>query len=126
MSHLNIEQIKKLNGKPVWVVDTKDKISYWAIVSVLQSVYEDEICLISAECEQEYINHYVYGKTQFVYKHEPVMNCILYNTCQDCIHITSKESEKRKINFCQNCGRPLNNKAVEILKSRLEDIVECK
>ena len=123
MDYLSLEELKKFENKPVWIVDTEDKKSYWAIVGYDQ--IGDEIKLLNTEYSDDFINYYTYGKTVFAYRCKPVLIPVFIDSCEKCRNSDSIERFK-DFNFCPYCGKPLNNVGIENLNKIIMKAVEIR
>lgn len=128
---LTLEELRKMDGKPVWILRTEDDSGWWAIVR-----------LGNDRANTEYGAYFMlseYGKTWLAYSYEPTRldrfawePCAKCRSCASCVD--SCESAKdpscmcfscsrygnyRPRNFCPECGRPLTDAAWEMLERRL-------
>lgn len=133
---LTLEELRKMDGKPVWILRMEDDSGWWAIVR-----------LGNDRANTEYGAYFMlseYGKTWLAYAYEPTRidrsawepcaycgdysgkccaNCwnggkqAYQEPCKSC-YCASKW--KPKENFCPECGRPMTDAAWEMLEKRLE------
>lgn len=138
---LTVEQLRQMNGSPVWIEKQDNELeNSWGIV-----------CL---SCNQEYVMSFItvfqgyamlkvhfseYGKTWLAYSYPPAhidrskweacRKCRSCWTCKSAIEPVRAENSKcflcedssnyEPLNFCPHCGRPLTEEAWAELERRL-------
>lgn len=129
---LTLDELRKMNGKPVWVENISiPKRSRWAVVD-----FTDVDDIIGFTDEYKLVSKY--GETWIAYESEPhCINreaweaCDLCRSCFTCKHVLGsleleacfsceRFSNYEPIAFCNHCGRPLTDSAWEILEKRFE------
>ena len=134
---LTLDELRKMNGKPVWVECLKPNKYIrppvgWRVLSKAISgrfgVWDGENCLVERD----------YGTDWTAYTAEPPRinreaweACDLCRSCFTCKHVLGsleleacfsceRFSNYEPIAFCNHCGRPLKDSAWEILEKRFE------
>ena len=131
---LTLEELRQMEGQPVWIASINPLISQWAIVE-----YGDIDNVISFQDSKNELNLLVswYGKAWLAYaqksidfdKWEPCTKC---RSCFSCAHVVESINDSKHaffwcehmdkfkpMNFCSNCGRPLTDEARQMLENRL-------
>lgn len=69
---LTLDELRKMDGEPVWIVEIEGNRSYWAIVqrTVRYKCY-DVIYMTTLEDAYDYGVSTLYGKTWLAYRHKP-------------------------------------------------------
>ena len=132
MIPLTMEQLREMDGKPVWVEFEDGSGGLWGIVHI--SVFEQIVFANGLHCT---IGHPYYGKTYKAYAYPPVHidreawePCQKCKTCASCTDSIGDPNELpcsqceqysnyMPRNFCPNCGRPLTEEAWDELEKRL-------
>lgn len=135
---LTLEELRQMEGQPVWIASINPLISQWAIVE-----YGDIDNVISFQDSKNELNLLVswYGKTWLAYAYKPIdfdkwepcgescgkhcFNCDHdadevwgdSDFCKDCKDCSKWESSYYR--FCPKCGRPLTDTARQMLENRL-------
>lgn len=129
---LTLEELRQMDGKPVWILRTEDDSGWWAIVR-----------LGNDRANTEYGAYFMlseYGKTWLAYAYEPPrLDRSAWEPCEECkekrcatCHYDDAlpifepcdscmdgSGWKPAYKFCPECGRPLTNAAWEMLEKRL-------
>lgn len=125
---LTIEELRKMDGKPVWVEDLEgDRGSGWKIIYWDRGKY---LVLVSKRLDGFLLDEY--GETWLAYSIEPIhiegkeytaewiyRDNWSFPTCSKC-GVESHHVFLNKENFCSNCGRAMTDEAWEILNKRLK------
>ena len=114
---LTLEELRQMEGQPVWVASINPLISQWAIVE-----YGDIDNVISFQDSKNELNLLVswYGKAWLAYaqksidfdKWEPCEFCKTKNAITVNMDMTQYE-------FCPFCGLPITDEARQMLENRL-------
>lgn len=129
---LTLEELRKMDGKPVWILRMEDDSGWWAIVR-----------LGNDRANTEYGAYFMlseYGKTWLAYAYEPTrIDRSAWEPCGACkreeitIHIPAFRAMAvcnqhmdhgafdltLHFNFCPDCGRPLTDAAWQMMERRL-------
>lgn len=133
MVPLTIEQLREMDGQPVWVTPT----GFWALVIAKK---EKRVELICNDGETVYADKYI-ELVGPVYAYPPVrINREAWGPCESCISCDNCEnngdynpdegiygecgpcygySNFKPGNFCRQCGKPLTPEAWDELEKRL-------
>lgn len=65
---LTIEELRKMDGEPVWIIETEIGKSYWAIVKDAQDL---DVGLCTATDPEDYGSFGLYGKSWLAYRCKP-------------------------------------------------------
>ena len=138
---LTLEQLREMDGQPVWVKSLiNDKPGEWCILRVVQM--SKTWFLACSGSEQVFGDKDTYGETWLAFTYPPAhidrINWKPCNTCKDdncrtCLNSGVDSSgdpcykcnyedgpgQYEPANFCPECGRPLTNKAWDMLEKRL-------
>ena len=133
---LTIEQLRGMDGEPVWVEFEDGSGGLWGIVHI--AVFDQIVFPDGLHCT---IGKPYYGRTYKAYLHQPVTidldawepcnHCISCENCENvfeqeyrepcetCIKSAEKKEKFEPVGFCKHCGRPLTPEAWAILEQRL-------
>lgn len=141
---LTLEELRQMDGQPVWIASINPLISQWAIVE-----YGDIDNVISFQDSKNELNLLVswYGKAWLAYAYKPIDfdewepcelckrlgeadpcykdGCFRENAPQcdyRCDKFLAWRTVQRRLNkakFCPECGRPLTAAARQMLENRL-------
>lgn len=134
---LTLEQLQKMDGKPVWVEFTGSKIereSGWFILKYMKGQEAHLVGKVNTYKSYEY-----YGKTWVAYAYPPAhIDLEAQEPCDLCIsgrldkvgfddrvYLCSgncRPPENEKFRFCPKCGRALTEEAWVELKERLSGV----
>lgn len=136
---LTLEQLLRMDGKPVFCISLKDGRKKWRVVQSIEKFVDVVKVICFTDCKDETVASY--GKTWIAYAYEPLYidrsalepceecrscnNCKnnsdyspdegIYGECSQCHEYSNFEP----FNFCHECGRPLTDAAWEMLERRL-------
>lgn len=133
---LTLEELRQMEGQPVWIASINPLISQWAIVE-----YGDIDNVISFQDSKNELNLLVswYGKTWLAYAQKPIdldewkpCDFCKNKRCDNCEHGygTTGENEncanciegsewESVYEFCPFCGLPITDEARQMLENRL-------
>lgn len=134
---LTLEQLREMDGKPVWVEDLKNHgRSAWRLIYWDRGKY----LILIAKSSDGYILE-EYGKTWLAYAYPPAhinreawepcdectpscWNCIDFDSDEDtcpinCQRCVNHNNYRTRFKFCSECGRPLTPEAWAMLEKRL-------
>lgn len=134
---LTLEQLLRMDGKPVFCISLKDGRKKWRVVQSIEKFVDVVKVICFTDCKDETVASY--GKTWIAYAYEPLYidrsawePCRRCKTCQsckssicslddkssgcyDCDHMENYEP----MGFCPWCSRPLTDAAWEMLERRM-------
>lgn len=140
---LTLEQLRKMDGQPVWGVSLKDNFSEWFIVRVIELSHSWFIAC--AGSQRGFGDKDTYGETWVAYAYLPAhiireawepcymckddncatcINVGLYRGYAPCNTCYDEGNQYEAASFCPNCGRPLTVDAWEELEKRLNMVIE--
>lgn len=125
---LSLQQLREMDGKPVWVEFEDGSGGLWGIVHI--SIFEQIVFPDGLHCT---IGQLYYGKIYKAYSYPPVHidremwnDCVcneFEKTCCTCVsmecHTCVNQSKYEQGRYCSNCGRPLTEVAWAELERRL-------
>lgn len=134
---LTLEQLLRMDGKPVFCISLKDGRKKWRVVQSIEKFVDVVKVICFTDCKDETVASY--GKTWIAYAYEPLYidrsawePCRRCKTCQSCkssiCSLDDKSSEcydcdhmgnYEPMGFCPWCGRPLTDAAWEMLERRI-------
>ena len=134
---LTLEQLLRMDGKPVFCISLKDGRKKWRVVQSIEKFVDVVKVICFTDCEDETVASY--GKTWVAYAAEPPRldrsvwePCRRCKTCQSCkssiFSLNDKSSgcydcdnmgNYEPMGFCPWCGRPLTDAAWEMLERRM-------
>lgn len=111
---LTLEQLRGMEGKPVWICRIEDKTGWWAIVRIGRE-----------KATTDYGGYFLlsdYGITWFAYDYPPAhINREAREPCE-CCRSAKFMNGKMMYKFCQSCGRPLTEEAWAELEKRVRGL----
>lgn len=122
---LTLEQLRELNGQPVWVEFEDGSGGLWGIVHV--SVFEQIVFPNGLHCT---IGHPYYGKIYKAYAYPPAhIDREEWKPCWLCSissgepakHLILPETCNGEAKYCPECGRPITPEAWAELEKRLRE-----
>ncbi len=66
---LTLEELREIDGEPVWVTELSIGIGYWALI--MDDATYDGLYLTRATKFSDYGSYALYGKTWLAYRHKP-------------------------------------------------------
>lgn len=138
---LTVEQMRKMDNTPIWVIPIKSEHDYcgWCVVSVSDRG-DKYSCAEIPGVEYWSWNFEDYGKSWIAYAYppdhidwgawEPCESCISFENCKNsnvgefcnpcfrCLQSDKKDGFS-PVGFCRKCGRPLTDDARAELEKRL-------
>lgn len=143
---LTLEQLLRMDGKPVFCISLKDGRKKWRVVQSIEKFVDVVKVICFTDCKDETVASY--GKTWIAYAYEPPrLDRSAWEPCDDCKEISywdekcdnckyddffahqepcasceSKSKWEPCYSFCPTCGRPLTDAAWEMLERRVEGI----
>lgn len=145
---LTLEELRKMDGKPVLFVSLKDGRRKWRVVQSIEKLVEVVKVICFTDDGGETVESY--GKTWLAYAAElPSLDRLAWEPCEHCkppkyaVYPLAFYSEQslpvvgnkiyrydtdegwsgEEINFCPWCGRPLTDAAWEMLERSLAEKV---
>lgn len=133
---LSLEQLKQMDGKPVWIEDT----SCWGLVFIPEAGRFKNAPFVLCRKRGVQIEWQVEGNELTIYSYPPAHidrskweECKYCKTCWTCKSMVSPSraintkcfscenlSNHEPLNFCPHCGRPLTEEAWVELERRLK------
>ena len=141
---LTLEQLLRMDGKPVFCISLKDGRKKWRVVQSIEKFVDVVKVICFTDCKDETVASY--GKTWIAYAYEPLyIDRSVWEPCEHCkpsknpldrwgphqfpidgnqiyCYDTDDGWEGEEINFCPWCGRPLTDAVWDMLEKRLEKI----
>lgn len=135
---LTLEELREMNGKPVWIDFTGSIVKRPAGWFILKNIQDEEAYLVGDVNIYKALEYY--GTKWRAYSSAPSRldrsawePCAKCRSCLSCSHVVESARDSRNacfwcdhmnqfkpMNFCPSCGRPLTDAAWEMLKNRLE------
>lgn len=127
---LTLEQLREMDGRPVWIVGITQKwlSPRWAIV-------DRDNCLVRTAINWSPVFFENYGRTWLAYAYPPIDRdkwepCVMCESCVNCWFCMNsktgrpcidcdKYSKFNPVSYCRYCGRPLTQEAWAELEKRI-------
>ena len=115
---LTLEQLREMDGEPVFYKSLVENKSGWAIIRIVK-LQKEWIIELHGMLQKVAIGKDTYAETWLAYAYPPArIEMDAWEPCGEC----EPNNLIMGQNFCENCGRPLTEEARAELKKRLKEV----